>query len=90
MKPDAKIDAMLADREVIVCVGCGGAGKTTVAAALALETARRGRKALVLTIDPARRLADAMGVESLGNRPQEIPRKSSTHSASRSRAIYRR
>jgi anion-transporting ArsA/GET3 family ATPase len=74
MKPDAKLDAMLADREVIVCVGCGGAGKTTVAAALALEAARRGRKALVLTIDPARRLADAMGVESLGNRPQMIPR----------------
>jgi anion-transporting ArsA/GET3 family ATPase len=75
MKPDAKLDAMLADREIIVCVGCGGAGKTTVAAALALEAARRGRKALVLTIDPARRLADAMGVESLGNRPQEIPRE---------------
>jgi anion-transporting ArsA/GET3 family ATPase len=74
MKPDAKLDAMLADREVVVCVGCGGAGKTTVAAALALEAARRGRKALVLTIDPARRLADAMGVESLGNRPQAIPR----------------
>ena len=75
MKPDAKLDAMLADREVIVCVGCGGAGKTTVAAALALEAARRGRKALVLTIDPARRLADALGVESLGNHPQAIPRE---------------
>jgi anion-transporting ArsA/GET3 family ATPase len=75
MRPDPKIDAMLADREVIVCVGCGGAGKTTVAAALALEAARRGRRALVLTIDPARRLADAMGIDSLGNRPQEIPRE---------------
>ena len=75
MKSDPKLDAMLAEREIIVCVGCGGAGKTTVAAALALEAARRGRKALVLTIDPARRLADAMGVESLGNRPQEIPRE---------------
>ena len=75
MKPDAKFDAMLATREVIVCVGCGGTGKTTVAAALALEAARRGRKALVLTIDPARRLADALGVESLGNRPQAIPRE---------------
>ncbi len=75
MKPNTNIDAMLAEREVIVCVGCGGAGKTTVAAALALEAARRGRKALVLTIDPARRLADAMGVESLGNRPQAIPRE---------------
>jgi len=72
---DPKLDAMLAQREVIVCVGCGGAGKTTVAAALALEAARRGRKALVLTIDPARRLADAMGVESLGNRPHPIPRE---------------
>jgi len=74
MKPDAKLDEMLAQREVIVCVGCGGAGKTTIAAALALEAARRGRKVLVLTIDPARRLADAMGIESLGNRPQAIPR----------------
>jgi anion-transporting ArsA/GET3 family ATPase len=75
MKPDSKLDGMLADREIIVCVGCGGAGKTTVAAALALEAARRSRKALVLTIDPARRLADAMGVESLGNHPEEIPRE---------------
>jgi len=75
MKPDARLDAMLAQREVIVCVGCGGAGKTTIAAALALEAARRGRKVLVLTIDPARRLADAMGIESLGNRPQAIPRE---------------
>jgi anion-transporting ArsA/GET3 family ATPase len=75
MRGDAKLDATLSDREVIVCVCCGGAGKTTVAAALALEAARRGRKALVLTIDPARRLADAMGVESLGNRPQAIPRE---------------
>jgi len=75
MKPDPKIDAVLADRSIVVCVGCGGAGKTTVAAALGLEAARRGREALVLTIDPARRLADALGVESLGNRPQAIARK---------------
>jgi cellulose biosynthesis protein BcsQ len=76
MTPDPKLDAMLADREIIVCVGCGGAGKTTVAAALALEAARRGRKALVLTIDPAHRL--------------RFRAKPSTRSASRSRAIYRR
>jgi len=75
MNPDPKLDALLADREIIICVGCGGAGKTTVAAALALEAARRGRKALVLTIDPARRLADALGVGSLGNHPEEIPRE---------------
>jgi anion-transporting ArsA/GET3 family ATPase len=67
-------DATLAARRVAVCVGCGGVGKTTVAAALALEAARRGRRALVLTIDPARRLADALGVEVLGNQPQPIAR----------------
>jgi anion-transporting ArsA/GET3 family ATPase len=67
-------DAALLDAGVVVVVGCGGVGKTTVAAALGVEAARRGRRALVLTIDPARRLADALGVEALGNRPQAIPR----------------
>jgi len=57
-----------------VCVGCGGVGKTTVAAALALESARHGNRTLVLTIDPAHRLADALGVHALGNEPEEIPR----------------
>jgi anion-transporting ArsA/GET3 family ATPase len=66
--------ALLAPR-IAVCVGCGGVGKTTVAAALGIEAARRGRRAIVLTIDPARRLADALGVETLGNRPQPIPRE---------------
>jgi anion-transporting ArsA/GET3 family ATPase len=47
---------------IAVCVGCGGVGKTTVAAAIALEAARRHRKVAVLTIDPARRLADSLGV----------------------------
>ncbi len=67
-------DQTLTTRRVAVCVGCGGVGKTTVAAALALEAARRGRRALVLTIDPARRLADALGVEALGNEPQPMAR----------------
>jgi anion-transporting ArsA/GET3 family ATPase len=58
---------------VAVCVGCGGVGKTTIAAALGIEAARRGRRALVLTIDPARRLADALGLDALGNHPQAIP-----------------
>jgi anion-transporting ArsA/GET3 family ATPase len=62
------------ERRVVVCVGCGGVGKTTVAAAIALEAARAGRRALVITIDPARRLADALGVESLGNQPEPLPR----------------
>jgi anion-transporting ArsA/GET3 family ATPase len=60
---------------IAVCVGCGGVGKTTVAAAIALEAARRHRKVAVITIDPARRLADALGVKELGNAPQEIPRE---------------
>jgi anion-transporting ArsA/GET3 family ATPase len=60
---------------IVVCVGSGGVGKTTISAALALGAARRGRRVLVLTIDPAKRLADALGVRSLGNTPRAIPRK---------------
>jgi len=67
--------ALLESRRILVCVGCGGVGKTTVSAAVALEAARRGRRALVLTIDPARRLADALGTGPLaGGEPQAIPR----------------
>jgi anion-transporting ArsA/GET3 family ATPase len=68
-------DELVAGPRVIVCVGTGGVGKTSLAAALALGAARRGRRALVLTIDPARRLADALGVESLGNQPHALPRE---------------
>ncbi len=65
--------AELLDRaRIVVCVGTGGVGKTTVAAALALGAARAGQRALVLTIDPARRLADALGVEELDNQPREL------------------
>ena len=60
--------------QMLVVVGTGGVGKTTVAAALGLEAARRGKRALVLTIDPARRLADALGVEGLYHEPRAIPR----------------
>ena len=67
-------EALLSSRRIVVCVGTGGVGKTTIAAAIALEAARRGRRALVLTIDPARRLADALGVGALGNEPQPIAR----------------
>ncbi len=55
------------ERHVIICAGPGGVGKTTTAAAIALEGARLGRRACVVTIDPAKRLADALGVESLTN-----------------------
>ena len=65
---------LVADRDVIVCCGTGGVGKTTTAAVLALAAARRGRNAVVVTIDPAKRLADTLGVADLGNTAHEIPR----------------
>jgi anion-transporting ArsA/GET3 family ATPase len=64
--------SLVADRSVIVCCGSGGVGKTTVAATFALAAARTGRRACVITVDPARRLADALGVESLPNTPSEV------------------
>ncbi len=69
------VDALLDDRSrgIIVCCGAGGVGKTTTAASLALRAAERGRKVVVLTIDPARRLAQSMGIESLDNTPRPVP-----------------
>lgn len=63
---------------VIVCCGSGGVGKTTTAASLALRAAEQGRKVVVLTIDPARRLAQALGVQTLDNSPQKVPLESGT------------
>ncbi|HWH35578.1 MAG TPA: ArsA-related P-loop ATPase [Acidimicrobiales bacterium] len=57
---------------VLVCCGSGGVGKTTTAAVLALEGAKRGRRAVVVTIDPAKRLADTLGVGALSNTPSHI------------------
>ncbi|MEU0167316.1 ArsA family ATPase [Streptomyces iakyrus] len=57
---------------IIVCCGSGGVGKTTTAAALGLRAAERGRKVVVLTIDPARRLAQSMGIDSLDNTPRRV------------------
>lgn len=62
----------LGNARVLVCAGTGGVGKTTISAALAIEAARAGRRTLVLTIDPARRLADALGVEVLGAKPVAV------------------
>jgi anion-transporting ArsA/GET3 family ATPase len=61
-------------RRIVVCCGAGGVGKTTVSAAVGLAAARRGRRAVVLTIDPARRLADALGLPSLPAEPAPVPR----------------
>jgi len=58
--------------EVVVCVGPGGVGKTTTAAAIALRGARAGSRACVVTIDPARRLADALGITGVGNEPHRV------------------
>ena len=64
---------VIADKAIVVCVGSGGVGKTTTAAALALTAARSGRRTLVITIDPARRLASSLGLAALGHEVQEIP-----------------
>ena len=67
--------AILTDRtnRVVVCCGAGGVGKTTTAAAMALRAAEYGRTVVVLTIDPAKRLAQALGIRELGNNPQQVP-----------------
>ena len=66
------LPTLVAERPVIVCCGSGGVGKTTVSATFALGAARAGRRACVVTVDPARRLADALGVQSLPNTPSEV------------------
>ena len=65
-------DTMVLDRSIIICCGSGGVGKTTIAAAFALQAARLGRTACVVTIDPARRLANSLGLDALSNRPTRI------------------
>lgn len=63
---------VVAAHEVIICAGSGGVGKTTTAAALALFAAQQGRRTMVLTIDPARRLANALGLRDLGNEARDV------------------
>jgi anion-transporting ArsA/GET3 family ATPase len=68
------VDKLLDDpaTKVIVCCGSGGVGKTTTAAALAARAAERGRRTVVLTIDPARRLAQSLGLRELDNTPRQV------------------
>ena len=73
---EARVDfdvlAMVRERQVIVCCGAGGVGKTTTAAALGMLGASEGRRVCVMTIDPARRLAQAMGLKTLSDEPQAV------------------
>jgi anion-transporting ArsA/GET3 family ATPase len=69
------IDDLVTQHHVVVCCGTGGVGKTTASAVLALEAARRGRNAIVVTIDPAKRLADTLGIDVIGDSAHEIDRE---------------
>ncbi len=69
----SELDHLLASREMILVAGSGGVGKTTIAAALGVAAAQRQKgKVLVLTVDPARRLATALGLDSFGNTPVRV------------------
>jgi anion-transporting ArsA/GET3 family ATPase len=72
--PRLEVDRIIDDRRtrIIVCCGSGGVGKTTAAAAIGLRAAERGRQVCVLTVDPARRLAQSMGLTSLDNTPRLV------------------
>lgn len=69
-----EVDPLIDDpaTRIIVCCGSGGVGKTTTAAALGVRAAERGRRVVVLTIDPARRLAQSLGIDSLDNTPRRV------------------
>ena len=66
---------ILEGHQVCICAGSGGVGKTTTSAAIAAGLAARGKKVAVLTIDPAKRLADSLGLEELGNEPRRVDPK---------------
>jgi anion-transporting ArsA/GET3 family ATPase len=71
-RPEAILERALRERRIVVVCGSGGVGKTTTAAALALHAARGGRRVLVCTIDPSRRLATSLGLSELPDRPRPI------------------
>ncbi len=70
---DGDLSEVIAEQSIIVCTGSGGVGKTTTAAALAIGAARQGRRTIVVTIDPARRLAQALGLQSFEGEASSVP-----------------
>ncbi|HET6664870.1 MAG TPA: ArsA-related P-loop ATPase, partial [Acidimicrobiales bacterium] len=72
--PGTSLEPLLAAKEIVICCGSGGVGKTTTAAAAAaMAAAHLGGKVLVITVDPARRLANALGLEQFGNVETRVP-----------------
>jgi len=66
------LGSLIASRRVILCVGCGGVGKTTTAAAIGLAAASQGKRTLCLTVDPARRLAESLGLSEMKHEAQQV------------------
>lgn len=66
-------EELIASKEIVVCVGSGGVGKTTTSAVIGLHAALQGKRVLVLTIDPARRLANSLGIDAISDEPAQIP-----------------
>ena len=76
MSPESpRLGDLLENKQVVICAGSGGVGKTTTSAAIAAGLAARGMKVCVLTIDPAKRLADSLGLEELGNDARRVDPK---------------
>ena len=74
--PSLDLESLLQNKQIIICCGSGGVGKTTVSAALGVQAALLGKEALALTVDPAKRLADSLGLVELGNKEAPLPRES--------------
>ena len=71
--PSLDLERLLRGRQIVICCGSGGVGKTTVSAALGVQAALLGKKVLTLTVDPAKRLADSLGLSELGNQEARVP-----------------
>lgn len=72
LHPSPQLDALLRSRKILITCGTGGVGKTTLSAALAARGALLGLRVAVITIDPAKRLAQSLGLQHLGNEPQDL------------------